>query len=129
METVVDLAKHRQGLRRDYLRQQKLNIDNFLSNFLEENLIVSLESILSNYKSSLIHSQNTAWDYQDLRDILVDSFEEMYGEKLIACIKKEKWYDRRYLCLETLLDKSISILVLQKNKPTESQIISHLKSI
>lgn len=130
MNKVVDLTKHKQTLRRDYLKNQKLNINQFLSHFLETNLVFSLESILSDYKSSLIHMENTAWDYQDLRDILVDYFEELYGEKLMQAINKEAWYDKRYLSLDTLLDKCISILVLRKSQPQqERRKNSHLKSV
>lgn len=125
MTKVIDLAKHRQIGRKNFLKLNNIKIDQFVSSFMMRHINLSLETVLDEYSQKLRIENSHTWDYQELRDVIIASLDEIVGEELQKTLRQEKWYDPRFISIEHILERCVACLVLEEKKQESSR--THLK--
>ncbi len=109
---ILQLDDYRKKRRLSWRKRYKSHLCQFFQMFIEKNLTVDLIWATQNYQSHCYLNHEYAWDYRDFRDLLREAIDAALGDFLYIELKKQWWFDERWLTKEEALDHCLSAYVL-----------------
>ena len=61
---------------------------------------------------SLQQATQGAWDYVHFRELLTEALDEVFGKTLYELVRKESWFDNRFITQEEVIERAISCYVM-----------------
>lgn len=112
MKTVISLDNYRMKRRRLYLQMHRSLIDESIQSFIAQNFHLHFDNLENRYIAAKSLQNEMAWDYYDFRECLKEAIEEVFGQQLMAEIRKKAWFNPTFLGQEELIDRCLSLFVL-----------------
>ncbi len=109
---IVDLKEFKKQQKKDYLNEVEAKLDKFINAFIDEQFKFDFIEIYENYKTMQIEQCKLSWDYIDLRDVVSEAIEKVYGEALYEELKNQHWFDSSIIKKDYILDRCVSFFIL-----------------
>ena len=114
MNNVVCLRSFRSKSRKNYLAKYGAKIDGFIADFVQSHLVIDFRAMASLYQDGRRECSEAAWDYIDFREILREAIEVALGQTLMAELKKQRWFDPRYINYDSVMERCVSAYIIEQ---------------
>lgn len=112
MKPVTDITDYRRAKRSEYLAKHSERIDAIIRNFIRINSQFNFQHMASAYVHSRYNDKLVSWDYLDFRENLHEALASELSKLIFAELCKSKWFEPRFMNLDQITDRCISLLIL-----------------
>jgi hypothetical protein len=113
---VICLGAYRNKARRKYYHQHRARMEAFIEHFICQNVTTEFYQFLETYLNYQVSNDEKSWDYQDLREMVKDALIEFFATILKQEIRKERWYDPKFLSIEELAERCVTFMILGQSR-------------
>ena len=109
---IISLDGYRREHKRAYLKRNESRLSRFVKSFVGSHLMTSYSMIAETYLSERSSNREQAWDYQDLRDIIVEAIDAEFGTEIWRQVQGQFWFDTRFLTRDELVEMCFSCYIM-----------------
>lgn len=113
---IISLEGYRREHKKAYLKRNETRLNRFVKKFVGSYLITSYSLIAETYLSQCTSNYQQAWDYQDLRDIIVDAIDTEFGAELWRQVQNQFWFDTKFLNRDELVEMCFSCYIMYQTE-------------
>ena len=112
MGTVINLSHYRRKARKVFFAKYGSRIDRIVDSFLRMNLHCDFQQLAEDYQSGLDEHDLASWDYVQFREILLEAFDQVFGNALYEQLRAQIWFDSSLVTKDELIELCLTSYVL-----------------
>lgn len=113
---IIDIRQARQLRRRRYLAAYGDRLNTLIEEFIEANLPFDIADLTQIYVNALQQDESSSWCHLEFRELVSRAIQHCLGDELMITLGAEPWFNRAYVSLEEVIDRSTTYFILRKGR-------------